>query len=119
MERRILRAACGRESRGSVTRILVSRIRPSREDGLIGGEIHLSSPLLKVRQDRVPGEFLLLAFLLEGELQVPDVFGAGVEIREKSPVRCGRGILLPLYFLSPAMRGALPAVRVLSELKSG
>ena len=41
------RAAYGREPRGPVTRILISAIRPSREDGQIEVEISLSSPLLK------------------------------------------------------------------------
>ncbi|MGB7970997.1 MAG: DUF3047 domain-containing protein [Candidatus Deferrimicrobiaceae bacterium] len=41
------RAAYGRDPKGPVTRILVSAQRPSREDGPIETEIHLSSPLLK------------------------------------------------------------------------
>ncbi len=41
------RAAFGREPRGPVTRILVSAIRPSREDGQVEVEIRLSSPLLR------------------------------------------------------------------------
>lgn len=40
-------AAYGRDPRGPVTRILVSAVRPSREDGQIEVEIHLSSPLLE------------------------------------------------------------------------
>ena len=40
-------AAFGREPRGPVTRILVSAIRPSREDGQVEVEIRLSSPLLR------------------------------------------------------------------------
>lgn len=41
------RAAYGRDPRGPVTRILVSAIRPSKEDGRVDVEVRLSSPLLK------------------------------------------------------------------------
>jgi len=41
------RAAYGRDPKGPVARILVSAQRPSREDGPIETEIHISSPLLK------------------------------------------------------------------------
>jgi len=41
------RAAYGREPRGPVTRILVSAVRPSGEEGLIGVEISLSSPFFR------------------------------------------------------------------------
>ncbi len=49
-ERRIkedFRAAYGRDPRGPVTRILVSAVRPSGEEGRIEVGIRLSSPLLK------------------------------------------------------------------------
>lgn len=41
------RAAYGRDPKGPVTRLLVSSERPSREQGAIETEIHLSSPLLQ------------------------------------------------------------------------
>jgi hypothetical protein len=47
VERDILQAANERESRGPVTRVLVSAIRPSREDGQIEMEIRLSSIFLR------------------------------------------------------------------------